>query len=307
MPDPRPSIDALTDAVIASYQADDRTRHIDAGALPRRADAIALLELLRDVFFPGFFSPDLLTSDNVRDHIANQLASVRSLMESLITDALIYADNRSCEPRPADAPTPADITDAFLAAIPDLRAALTLDVQAAYDGDPAARDTDETVFCYPGIDAVFTHRVAHHLHAAGVPLLPRILSEYVHNETGIDIHPGATIGRRFFIDHGTGVVIGETCHIGDNVKLYQSVTLGALSIPHDQGLRGTRRHPTLEDDVIVYANATILGGETVIGQGSVIGGGVFLTKSVPPNHFVTLKAQDLKYRSVESHNRIGLE
>ena len=213
----------------------------------------------------------------------------------------------ACEPRPDSAPTPQQLTDEFLAAVADLRTALALDVQAAYDGDPAARDTDETIFCYPGIDAIFTYRVANKLHTMGVPLLPRIFTEYVHNETGIDIHPGATIGQSFFIDHGTGVVIGETCHIGDHVKLYQGVTLGAMSFAKDddgQLIRGNKRHPTLEDHTIVYANTTILGGETIIGQNSIIGGSVFLTKSVPPNHFVTLKSQDLRYRSADTHNRL---
>ena len=165
--------------------------------------------------------------------------------------------------------------------MPDLRHAISLDVQAAFDGDPAAKGTDEAVFCYPGIDAIFTHRVAHKLCTLGVPMLPRIMSEYAHNETGVDIHPGATIGESFFIDHATGVVIGETCVIGDRVKVYQGVTLGALSTKGGQSWRGRKRHPTIEDDVTIYAGATILGGDTVIGARSTIAGSVFITQLGP--------------------------
>jgi serine O-acetyltransferase len=183
---------------------------------------------------------------------------------------------------------------AFLERTPELRRLLSLDVEAAFEGDPAASNTDETIFCYPGVDAIFTHRVAHELWKLKVPLLPRIMSEYAHNETGIDIHPGATIGESFFIDHGTGVVIGETAQIGNRVKLYQGVTLGALSTKGGQAWRGRKRHPTIEDDVTIYAGAIILGGETVIGKGSVIGGSVFLTQSVPAYHTVSMKAPELR-------------
>ena len=166
-------------------------------------------------------------------------------------------------------------------------------------GDPAAASTDEVIFCYPGLDAIFIHRVAHELWKLQVPLLPRIMSEYAHNETGIDIHPGAQIGERFFIDHGTGVVIGETTTIGNNVKLYQGVTLGALSFPRDASgniIRGMKRHPTLEDEVVVYANATILGGDTVVGKAAVIGSNVWITQSVPPEMVVTLEKPNLRFR-----------
>ncbi len=168
---------------------------------------------------------------------------------------------------------------------------------AAYDGDPAATGCEEVILAYPGFRAIFTYRIAHELHLLGVPLIPRIMTEFAHQETGVDIHPGARIGRSFFIDHGTGVVIGETTRIGDHVKLYQGVTLGALSFPKDERgrlIRGTKRHPTVEDGVVVYAGATILGGETVIGSGSVIGGSVWLTTSVPPGTRVTLQGDQLK-------------
>ena len=180
-------------------------------------------------------------------------------------------------------------TLAFLERLPLLRRLLGTDVQAAFEGDPAAFNTDETIFCYPGIDAIFVHRVAHELYRLNVPLLPRIMSEYVHNETGIDVHPGATIGESFFIDHGTGVVIGETTVIGKRVKVYQGVTIGALSTKGGQAWRGRKRHPTIEDDVTIYGGAIILGGNTVIGCGSTIGGAVFLTQSVPAYHTVSMK------------------
>jgi serine O-acetyltransferase len=308
----RPRIEDLAGEVLASYESQPRTRHIDAGPLPSRSRAIELLEMLRDLMFPGYFARVALTRQNIRDHVVRLLADVRESLEHQLQGALAFRDSRTPEDqRPAgveDTHTRAcRITDQFLDRVGHLREVLAEDVQAAYDGDPAATGTDETIFCYPGVDAVFTHRVAHELHMLGVPLLPRIMSEYVHNETGIDIHPGATIGRSFFIDHGTGVVIGETTVIGDRVKLYQGVTLGAMSFPKDEAgrlIRGTKRHPTLEDDVTVYANAIILGGNTIIGRGCIIGGSVFLTKSVPPGHYVTLKSQELKYRSAETHNRL---
>ncbi|MCA9056721.1 MAG: serine acetyltransferase, partial [Planctomycetaceae bacterium] len=191
---------------------------------------------------------------------------------------------------------------ALLERIPDLRRILATDVQAAYDGDPACQTTDEVVFCYPGIEAITVYRIAHELVRLDVPFIPRMMSEWAHKETGIDIHPGATIGNYFFIDHGTGVVVGETCEIGDHVKLYQGVTLGALSFKTDDDgtlIRGQKRHPTIEDGVVVYANATILGGRTVIGHDSVIGSSVWITKSVSPRTTVVLEQPSLRVRGGE--------
>ncbi|MDX1682115.1 MAG: serine O-acetyltransferase EpsC, partial [Phycisphaeraceae bacterium] len=184
----------------------------------------------------------------------------------------------------------------LLERIPELRRLLATDVHAAFEGDPAARSTDETIFCYPGIDAIMIHRIAHELYQLEVPLLPRIMSEYAHNETGVDIHPGAQIGESFFIDHGTGVVVGETCVIGDRVTLYQGVTLGAVSTKGGQAWRGRKRHPTIEDDVTIYGGAIILGGSTVIGAGAIIGGSVFITSSVPAGHTVSMKSPELKIK-----------
>jgi serine O-acetyltransferase len=188
----------------------------------------------------------------------------------------------------------------FLQRIPQLRHVLATDVQAAFDGDPACKSRDEVIFCYPGLDAVTVYRLAHELYDMQVPFIPRMLAEWAHKETGIDIHPGATIGNHFFIDHGTGVVIGETCHIGNHVKIYQGVTLGALSFPTDADgnlIRNMKRHPTIEDHVVIYASATILGGKTVIGHDSVIGSSVWLTRSVEPHTTVTLESPKLRMRA----------
>lgn len=190
----------------------------------------------------------------------------------------------------------AEITTRFIGSLVGMRELISLDVEAAFEGDPAAKGYDEIVVAYPAIRALVIHRVAHALSNAGVPLLPRIMSEYAHDRTGIDIHPGAQIGERFFIDHGTGIVIGETAIIGDNVRLYQGVTLGALSLRDSSSLRGKKRHPTIEDDVTIYAGSTILGGETVIGAGTIIGGNVWLTKSVPPGSRVLAEAPRQRVR-----------
>jgi serine O-acetyltransferase len=184
--------------------------------------------------------------------------------------------------------TPDRLVAEFFARLPAVRSLIAEDVEAAFEGDPAASSHAEIVVSYPALDAIAIHRLAHELHVLGVPMVPRIMSEYAHSFTGIDIHPGATVGRRFFIDHGTGVVIGETCVIGDRVRLYQGVTLGAIAV-QNRGIRGAKRHPTIEDDVVIYAGATILGGDTVIGRGSVVGGNVWLTESVPPCSKVQIK------------------
>jgi serine O-acetyltransferase len=198
------------------------------------------------------------------------------------------------------------VTDALLAALPSLRKTLLTDVQAAYDGDPAAANLDEIILAYPGLLAVTVYRVAHELYAMGVPLMPRIMSEWAHTNTGADIHPGAQIGGSFFIDHATGIVVGETSHLGASVKLYQGVTLGALSHPKDDRgrvIRGTKRHPSVEDGATLYANATVLGGQTVVGEGSVVGGSVFLTKSVPKGAKVAMKPPELTVRGPSDAQR----
>ena len=197
----------------------------------------------------------------------------------------------------------------FAQDLPPISALLDSDIRAAFDGDPAAKSLDEVVFCYPGVAAIIRHRIAHRLYLLGAPLVARIIAELAHSQTGIDIHPGAEIGESFFIDHGTGVVIGETCDIGAHVKLYQGVTLGALSFPRDAAgniIRGMKRHPTLEDDVVVYANATILGGETVIGHHAVIGSNVWLTQSVEPNTVVSLEKPSLRIKGPQTRDLVPM-
>lgn len=291
----------LVDSMVASYQSDDRTHHLDSTFLPNRARTIEIVELLRRLIFPGFFDDERLTSDTIHEHVRDLLCRIQSALYEQMRQALRYEANRSDGPDRGDGcedcdEQARDISVAFLKRIPTVRHRLTLDIQAAFTGDPAAAGTDEIIFCYPGCDAVFIHRIAHELYQLKVPMLPRIMSEYAHNETGIDIHPGAQIGDSFFIDHGTGVVIGETTVIGDRVTLYQGVTLGALSTKGGQTWRGRKRHPTIEDDVTIYGGAIIVGGGTVIGHGATIGGAVFLTRSVPAEHSVSMNKPDLVIR-----------
>ena len=238
-----------------------------------RTRVIELIEYLRSALFPGIYETVPVEPGSIDVFISARLRDVGVTLRALL-DAALGMD--------AD---PDQIVTQFLESLPGVRDLLTLDIQAAFDGDPAARYHEEILLSYPGFEAVMIYRFAHVLYALGVPVIPRIMTEYAHQRTGIDIHPGATIGKRFFIDHGTGVVIGETCVIGDNVKMYQGVTLGARSFDldeHGNPVKGIKRHPDIEDDVIIYSGATILGGDTRIGRGSVIGGNVWLTHSVPP-------------------------
>jgi serine O-acetyltransferase len=263
-----------------------RLEHLAPTPLPDKALIIQLLDDFLEVIYPGYFGRKFVELSHIEEHIAALMQFIyerlsdeiyRSIRPDCSESAVICAHCQSIGEEQALA---------LLRKLPGLRARLSVDVQAAYDGDPAAKSIDEVIFAYPAIVAITIFRIAHELHLQGVPLLPRIMTEHAHSVTGIDIHPGATIGQGFFIDHGTGVVIGETTIIGNHVKLYQGVTLGALSFVMDEEgrlVRGRKRHPTIEDNVVIYAGATILGGNTVIGEGSVIGGNVWLTRSIPPN------------------------
>lgn len=288
---------SLVQAIVASYQSEPKTRHIDAGHLPNRDAVIELVKLIREVLFPGYFGKQNLTNAKLEYHVGEQIAVLHDKLYEQVNNAIRHQATRRGADCPSCDTTAEAIVQEFLGLLPDLRATLATDVQAAFDGDPAAADTDEIIFSYPGLFAISVFRIAHELHKAQVPLIPRIMTEYAHNLTGIDIHPGAAIGDYFFIDHGTGVVIGETTTIGQHVKLYQGVTLGALSTRGGQALRGAKRHPTLEDDVTVYSGASILGGETIIGKGATISGNVFLTQSVPAHTRVTVKNPELQYRN----------
>lgn len=273
---------------------------------------IALVDELQTIAFPGFFGKRELDRNSLPRHVEKCVASLSDHLYHEIGAALCYwkalkpsegagnGDSLTDEEPEECAGKARTIADEFLKRLPEVRHLLSLDVQAAYDGDPAAEHTDETIFCYPGVFAIMVHRLAHELYKLEVPLLPRIMSEYAHSVTGIDIHPGAKIGESFFIDHGTGVVIGETTTIGKNCKIYQGVTLGAKSFPKDSRgriVRGAKRHPTLGDRVTVYASATVLGGDTVIGHDCVISGGVFLARSVPPGHVVRNVSPELVLRT----------
>jgi serine O-acetyltransferase len=262
---------------------------IDAAPRPQKKEIIDILRLLQEVIYPGFYGDAVLYRANLHDHLGDVLFHLHLRLAKEIEKALpLEADRGS---------SAVDLTTRFFEVLPEIADLLAEDVHAAFDGDPAATGVDEIVLAYPGVRAVFTYRLAHALHDLGVPLIPRIMTEFAHLETGVDIHPGARIGRSFFIDHGTGIVIGETTDIGDHVKLYQGVTLGALSFPtNERGelIRGKKRHPTVMDEVVIYAGATILGGETVIGKGCVIGGSVWLTSSVPPGTRVTLPTDQLR-------------
>ncbi|MCH7883720.1 MAG: serine acetyltransferase [Planctomycetes bacterium] len=303
-----PKLGELVRRVVESYDQDARTQHIDRRYLPARDEIIQLVQDLLELLYPGFLGRQHLTQHNVAFHVGDLLPRVAESAFRQVFMCLRYLAETG-QPADAVAAPPEEesrrITVTFLESIPEIREWLAGDVQAAFDGDPAALNMDEVILAYPGLLAISVHRLAHKLYQLGVPLMPRIMSEWVHRQTGIDIHPGARIGRNFFIDHGTGVVIGETTDIGDNVKLYQGVTLGALSFAKDERgriIRETKRHPTVQDKVTVYANAIILGGETVIGQGAVIGGSVFVTTSVPPGAVVTFKPPELRIRTAQDHD-----
>jgi serine O-acetyltransferase len=279
-------LEAILDGLVNSYAEPLAINNLETAALPNRRLVIQAFESLQRVLFLGFFSTRPLDGSNLRDALSEFLGPCYGAMVEQIRRAVSFEERRL----PIEQRRPDDWAEAqvlrLLAKAPELRRRLEGDVQAAFTGDPAAESLEEVVFSYPGIRAITAHRVAHALFEIGVPMIPRILAEHAHSHTGIDIHPGARIGRRFFIDHGTGVVIGATAVLGDDVKLYQGVTLGALSVrerePPGADGRPRQRHPTLEDGVTVYAGATILGGDTVVGAGSVIGGNVWLTRSVPP-------------------------
>ena len=294
------SLERLVDGMVRSYRRDPRGQHVNRRFLPSRDEILEILRLLLELFYPGYFGRQDLTEENLEYHVGTLLSTLREKVQRQVETCLCSATESAGAPHGACGDEARRVTVAFLERLPAIREALIEDVQAAYDGDPAAASLDEVILAYPGLLAVTVHRVAHELHAMGVPLMPRIMSEWAHSRSGADIHPGAQVGSSFFIDHATGVVVGETTTIGSGVKLYQGVTLGALSIPKDargRVIRDTRRHPTVEDNVTVYANATVLGGETVVGAESIVGGSVFVTTSVPAGSRVALRPPEMTVRS----------
>ncbi len=277
------------DRIVAGAENRPLLSAVDAQPKPQKKEIIEILRMLEEVVYPGYFGHTVLYRANFRDHLGDVLFRLHLRLACEIEKAL-PVESRTRE-------TAQDLATRFFETLPLISDLLAADVRAAFDGDPAATGLDEIILAYPGLRAVFTYRLAHALFELRVPLIPRIMTEFAHLETGVDIHPGARIGSSFFIDHGTGTVIGETTDIGDRVKLYQGVTLGAVSFPKNERgelIRGTKRHPTVMDDVVIYAGATILGGETVIGKGCVIGGSVWLTASVPPGTRVTLPNDQLR-------------
>ncbi len=297
---------ALVDEILESYQTYPETCSIDTGLRLNRDEIIDILEKIRCLVYPGFFEMKNLNSDSISYHVGELLEDIHSRLVIQVSRSLWHSEQPPKDKAEADEKAEL-IVQQFLGRIPYLREILATDVQAAYDGDPAAFNTDEVIFSYPGVFAITVNRIAHELHILGVPLIPRMMTEYAHNLTGIDIHPGATIGDYFFIDHGTGVVVGETTEIGDRVKIYQGVTLGALSTRGGQSWRHMKRHPTLEDDVTVYSGASILGGETVIGAGAIIGSNAFITSSVPAGTRVSIKNPELQFKDRERMTELGQE
>lgn len=286
----------IADKLMTAYASHGDLQHLEGGDLPSKQRTVGILNDIMTILFPNLLGDTSLRETNIWYFLGSTMHSLHTRLEEEITKSMKYVclKEKQC---PVDIckERAQKIAEDILECIPEIKRRVSADIQAAYEGDPAAKSLEEIVLSYPCVYAVATYRIAHELYERGVPMIPRMMSEHAHSLTGIDIHPGAKIGENFFIDHGTGVVIGETSEIGNNVRIYQGVTLGGKSIPRGEvsRLRGKKRHPTIEDDVIIYSGATILGAETVIGRGAVIGGNVWITSSIPPNTTVTIAAPKL--------------
>jgi serine O-acetyltransferase len=294
----RRELAGIAEDIIRYCEGDICFTHVDYEPIPSRDSVVAIIEDFRDIVFPGYFSDERLDPVNLKYVMGRTLSNLFDRVAREVTLAVRHDCFRYDQPCSSGPERGYEAALELLRSIPDIRRTLASDVRATYEGDPAAKSFDEIIFSYPGIFAIMVYRLAHCLFEMDIPLLPRIMTEHAHSLTGIDIHPGAHIGERFVIDHGTGVVIGETTVIGENVRIYQGVTLGALSLPRDAGAkyRSKKRHPTIEDNVIIYSGATLLGGDTVIGANATIGGNVWLTESVPPGTTVLMEAPKLVYR-----------
>lgn len=285
-----------------SYKKTEIKKDHSGGKIPQNREVIKIIKLTKDLVFPGYFTDDFLPYNMCKKRLVRTVNKLKKVLKKQIVlsrlyltdeqDASIYKDE-SCE-----------ICQEYFAKIPEIREMVAKDVEAHFAGDPAALNRDQVIISYPGVYAILIYRIAHTLDNLGVQVIPRMMSEFAHRETGIDINPKAKIGDSFFIDHGTGVVIGETAIIGDNVKIYQGVTLGAMSLRKGKLLQGTKRHPTIENDVTIYSNASILGGKTVVGENSVIGSNVLVMKSIPKNSVVTNKEPELELRSNKKNENI---
>ncbi|GHV75773.1 serine acetyltransferase [Spirochaetia bacterium] len=292
-------IKKLVESLLQSYEDHEEIIKVDMGYQMNRSVIIEMIEKLRSLLFPGYFGKKGISAGSLEYYAGDLLEEVSFSLSLQIARAIRHvAEYAGAETKTVDN-LAEELAYAFLAKLPEIRDYLAMDVSAAYDGDPAAFSKDEIISSYPGIYAIMVSRLAHELYKLHVPLIPRIMTEHAHNVTGVDIHPGATIGHHFFIDHGTGIVIGETTVIGNFVKLYQGVTLGALSTRGGQVLKDVKRHPTIEDHVTIYSGASILGGDTVIGEGVIIGSNAFVTKSVPEMTKVSVKNPELQFKSGE--------
>lgn len=290
-----PDLELAIDGVVQSYAAPHEINNLESAALPNKRAVVEAYNHIKPVIYLGFYSMRSLQRENLRFAVSEHLYPAFETLVEQIDRALTYETGVGRASVGFPAGWAEEVVLRLFKALPELRRVLNTDVVAAFDGDPAASSVEEIVFSYPAIEAITAHRVAHVLYQEQVPMIPRIIAEYAHSRTGIDLHPGASIGEAFFLDHGTGTVVGETSRIGNNVKLYQGVTLGALSTRRrecEQDGFHKRRHPTLEDNVTIYAGATILGGDTIVGAGSVIGGNVWLVSSVPPGSKIFGRARE---------------
>ena len=296
------NIGSIVDEIVGDYQGERAIDKMDLFSQPDKAEIIALVDKLFEIVYAGYYKDCAFKIYNVERKLALLIEDGMFHLNKQISLALRYSEEYAKASDELIRDKSEELTVAFFKKLPKIRELLDTDLQAAFDGDPATGYKEEIILSYPGFFAITVNRLAHELFLLNVPLIPRTMTEYAHSLTGIDIHPGATIGKYFFIDHGTGVVVGETTIIGDYVKIYQGVTLGALSTRGGQQLRGTRRHPTIEDNVTIYSGASILGGETVIGRDSVIGSNAFITKSIAPGTRVSIKNQELQFKYGNSKN-----
>lgn len=298
----RKEIPDVVDQLVLSCDRDDCFDHVSPEPIPSKDAIIEIIERARRILYPGYFMRMRLDEVNLAYYFGQEVTGFFEVLSEQITLSIRHECLRYNQPCTQCEERGQEAAILFIREMPRLRAMLAKDVRAAYEGDPAAESFDEIIFSYPGLFAITVYRIAHQLYEQGISLIPRIMTEYAHNLTGVDIHPGAHIGQSFFIDHGTGVVVGATSEIGDRVRIYQGVTLGALSLLREstETLRKQKRHPTVEDDVIIYANATILGGDTVVGTRAVIGGNVWITHSVPPDTKVFLKKPELIFKGKSS-------
>ncbi len=289
-------VNDLVEKLMTDYSQGRDIDAVENFVHPNKDDIVKIITQIQNIIFPGYYKNKTYRIYTVRNNLSMQLEDVLYNLSKQISIVIKYLPEHENKNETELLYEGEKIALQFLDKLTEIRALIQTDLDAAFDGDPAAFNKPEIIFSYPGLYAIMVNRIAHELYLLNVPLLPRIMTEYAHTKTGIDIHPGATLGKYFFIDHGTGIVIGETTEIGDNVKIYQGVTLGALSTREGQKLHGKKRHPTIEDNVTIYAGASILGGNTVIGHDTVIGGNAFITTSIPSNTRVSIKTQELEYK-----------